>query len=253
MQKMKLIYTLCLAILAFSAATQSTGRIVFEEKMDLHKTLPPERQDMKDMIPQFNSSLFEFVFNGDESIYQPKKAEDTEVTSSQGGATMTMRFGRDNRVVYKNIAEDKMIDSRDFMQKQFLITGPPTTRKWKVGAKQKEILGYACMEANFRLDSTTAMTAWFTPQIQVSNGPSDYQGLPGMILQIDINEGTRTITATEIVMEDVDTSVIVAPSKGKEVTSEEFEKIREEKMKEMGIQGGQGPGSGMRHMIMIRN
>lgn len=204
------------------------------------------------MIPQFNTSVFELIYDGDASIYQPHKAEEpAEVTSSQGGATMTMRFGRDNRVVYKNIAEDKMIDSRDFMQKQFLITGPPTARKWKVGTKQKEILGYTCMEASYRLDSTTAMTAWFTPQIAVSNGPSDYQGLPGMILQIDINEGTRTITATRISFENVDTSVIVAPSKGKEVTSEEFEKIREEKMKEMGVQGGHGPG--MRQMIMIRN
>lgn len=249
---MKFVFATVLTCFSLLAVSQSIGHIVFEEKMDIHKTLPPERQDMKDMIPQFNASEFELIFNGDESIYQPhKKDEPTEVTSSQGGATMTMRFGRDNRVVYKNMATDVMIDSRDFMQKQFLITGPPTPRKWKVGSKQKEILGYHCMEASYRVDSITALTAWFTPQLAVSNGPSDYQGLPGMILQIDINDGTRMITATEITFENVDTAVIVAPSKGKEVTSEEFEKIREEKMKEMGVQGGHGPG--MRQMIMIRN
>ena len=64
-----------------------------------------------------------------------------------------------------------------------------------------------------------------------------------MILQVDVNDGLRTITATEIKLDSVDTTVIVAPNKGKEVTPEEFEKIREEKMKEMGMQHG-GPASG---------
>jgi GLPGLI family protein len=160
-----------------------------------------------------------------------------------------MRFGRPNRVVYKNLALDTMVDSRDFMQKQFLITGPPQVRKWKIGTKQKEILGYHCLEASVQMDSATFIVAWFTPQLSISNGPSDYQGLPGMILGIDINEGTRMVTATEIQLDSVDTAVIVAPDKGKEVTPEEFEKIREEKMKEMGMQRG-GPGG--QQMFFIR-
>ena len=154
---------------------------------------------------------------------------------------MPMRFGRDNRILYKNLASAGMIDSRDFMQKQFLIKGPPTERKWKIGTGQKEILGQNCLQASYRQDSTTHIVAWFSPQLQPFNGPSDYQGLPGMILQIDINDGERMITATTIQSENVDTSIIVPPSKGKEVTDEEFKKIRDEKMKEMGMMQG-GPG-----------
>lgn len=236
-----------LLLLVASASAQTTGMITYEEKMDLHKTLPPDRQDMKDMIPQFNTALFELIFSGDTSIYRAKKQEEMPATTSTSpggppGGPMRYGGGRALRVVYKNLAADTMIDSRDFMQKQFLITGPPKARKWKIGTKQKQILGYNCMEASFRVDSATALVAWFAPQLQISNGPSDYQGLPGMILQIDVNDGERMITATEIALDSVDTSVLVAPSKGKEVTPEEFEKIREEKMKEMGMQQG-GPGS----------
>jgi GLPGLI family protein len=236
------------------AVAQSTGKITFEEKMDLHKNLPPERQDMKDMIPQFNISKFELIFAGDQSIYHAQKQEELPPTSaaSSGGPPGGMRFGagRANRVVFKDLALDTMIDSRDFMQKQFLITGPPTPRKWKIGKTQKEILGYNCMQASYKVDTTTSIVAWFTPQISISNGPGDYQGLPGMILQIDVNEGERLITATVISFDSVDTSIIVAPSKGKEVTMEEFEIIREEKMKEMGMQHGGSPRGP--HMIMIR-
>lgn len=231
---------------------QTAGLIIYEEKMDLHKTLPPDRQDMKDMIPQFNSTLYELTYNGDESIYKAKKIE--EITEhGSGGPGGPMRFGRPNRVVYKNLAENQMVDSRDFMQKQFLIKGEPTARKWKIGAKQKEILGYPCLEASFQQDSATMIKAWFTPQIQILNGPSDYQGLPGLILQIDINDGTRMITAMEIKSDSVDTAVIVMPDKGKEVTAEEFEKIREEKMKEMGMmRGGSGGPGGHQQMFIIR-
>ncbi len=249
---MKYILFSLLFLTSSLAQAQSAGRIIYEEKMDLHKTLPPDREDMKQMIPQFNASNFEFVFSGDESIYQPRKEEEMPEGSNNapGSQPPPMRFNRGNRVVYKDLAKDTMIDSRDFMQKQFLITGPPTPRKWKIGTKQKEILGYNCMESTFRVDSVTTLVAWFTPQLTVSNGPSDYQGLPGMILQIDINDGTRMITATEIKLEEVDTSVIVAPTKGKEVTAEEFEKIREEKMKEMGIQQS-GPGG--QQMFIMRH
>ena len=219
--------------------------------MDLHKTLPPDRQDMKDMIPQFNVSMYELTFAGDESIYQVQKQEELPPTSTTApGGPPGMRFGRANRIVYKNLAENNMIDSRDFMQKQFLLVGEPIARKWKIGTKQKEILGHNCMEASFRADSVTALVAWFTPQLSISNGPADYQGLPGMILQVDINDGQRLLTATEVMLDSVDTSIIVAPTKGKEVTPEEFEKIREEKMKEMGIQHGGPPGGNQ--MMIIR-
>src|SRR4029078_12846389 len=113
------------------AFSQVSGKVTYEERMNLHKNLRPDRREMKDMIPEFNTSMFSLVFSGDESIYQPQKeSEESEVTSNSGGNQMTMRFGEENRIVYKNLALDTMIQSREFMQKQFLIIGAPTKRKW---------------------------------------------------------------------------------------------------------------------------
>jgi len=245
---MKYILILILLLGVITGNAQTSGMITFEEKVDLHKRLPPEREDMKDMIPHYNTSKFEFIFSESESIYRPKKEEELSDSEMMEGGRR-MRFGgRGNRIVYKNLELDTVIDSREFMQKQFLIVGAPIQRKWKIGMNQKEILGYNCLEASYQEDSTNTVVAWFTPMLPVSNGPADYQHLPGMILQIDINDGERTITANEITLEEIDPAALEAPKKGKEVTPEEFREIQQEKLKEMG--GQSGPGGG--HMIFIR-
>ena len=134
-----------------------------------------------------------------------------------------------------------MVDSREFMTKQFLIKGPIETYEWKIQDGQKMILDKMCLKATFS-DTADTYVAWFTPQIPISNGPAEYAGLPGMILELDVNDGERTINAIEIRAEEVDSDVIVEPKKGKEVTSEEFREIVREKMKEMHGERGGGPG-----------
>jgi len=251
---MKFLSTTLFLLFAALSFGQTSGKIIYDEKVDMYRHIPEDRQDIRNRVPQYHSAKWDFIFNGDESLYLHHKDEEVEYTSTQGNTQTTMRMSRDQRVVYKNLANNNMIDSRAIMDKQFLISGEPTARKWKIGKNSKNILGYNCLEASFQQDSATSIKAWFTPQITPFNGPADYQGLPGMILALDFNDGERVLTASEIKFEGADTSLIVAPTKGKEVTAEEFETIREEKMKEMKAQGFQGgPGGPPMQVTIIRN
>ena len=74
-------------------------------------------------------------------------------------------------------------------------------------------------------------TAWYTPTIPVSNGPGNYAGLPGLILEI--HEGKQTIICSEIVMNPKDKIKIEEPKKGKKVSQKQYEKIMAKKSKEM--------------------
>ena len=65
----------------------------------------------------------------------------------------------------------------------------------------------------------------------MNNGPEDFQGLPGLILEI--NDGSLTLVCTKIVINPKDKTDIVEPSKGKEVSEEEFQAIMDKKNKEM--------------------
>lgn len=75
------------------------------------------------------------------------------------------------------------------------------------------------------------VTAWYTPQIPVSQGPGPYWGLPGLILEI--NDGRTTILCNSITLNLEDKTVLEAPSKGKKVDQATYNKIWTEKMSEM--------------------
>ena len=78
---------------------------------------------------------------------------------------------------------------------------------------------------------TKITTAWYTPQIPVSNGPEEFGGLPGLILEI--NDGKLTIVCSEIVLNPLDKIEIKEPTKGKEISQKDFDKLQKEKSKEM--------------------
>jgi GLPGLI family protein len=97
------------------------------------------------------------------------------------------------------------------------------------------------------IDDTSAIVAWFAPGIPVSAGPSEFQGqLPGLILEMDIKDGTQTFKAVSI-SEKADLSEIKEPSGKKHYTAAEFSKEREKMMKEM----EQNNGGGNRRVIRM--
>jgi GLPGLI family protein len=252
-------YVLLIIALLFSSSLlisqNNTGEIVFEDKINIHKNLPPEMEAMKDRIPEFRESKKILYFNSEEALYINKPKDEKELKEQQefrgegrrgprGG-----RFGRnENNKFYTNIADKKSIDFRNFFGKDFLIEGNREALKWKITGDQKQVGSYLCQKATFQ-DSTQNIIAWFTPMIPVSSGPDNYFGLPGMILHMDFDDGTRQITAIDISLKALEADVIIKPTDGKKITEEEFDKMREEKMKEMEEEyGGKGGGSRMFRM-----
>lgn len=85
------------------------------------------------------------------------------------------------------------------------------------------------------------VTAWYTPDIPINQGPENYWGLPGLILKV--SDGKTVILCSKIVINPKEKKEIKAPKKGKLVTQSEYDKIVAEKMeewREMGRQGGGG-------------
>ncbi|WP_400074837.1 GLPGLI family protein [Winogradskyella sp. R77965] len=96
---------------------------------------------------------------------------------------------------------------------------------------------------------TIEVVAWYTVQIPVNQGPDDYWGLPGLILEI--NADRTTILCTKIVMNPEEKEAIEKPEKGDIVTQAEYNEIITKKMNEMReMYGGRnrgGRGGGRRN------
>ena len=97
----------------------------------------------------------------------------------------------------------------------------------------------------FEVPKEVIVTAWYTPQIPVANGPGEYAGLPGLILELNVYR--TTILCSKIVLNPKESEKIEPPTKGKEVTREEYNKIVKEKMDEM-RENFRGRGGRGRHM-----
>lgn len=94
------------------------------------------------------------------------------------------------------------------------------------------------------------VTAWYTPEIPVNQGPESYWGLPGLILEI--NDGKTVVLCSKVVLNPKDKVAIKAPTKGDKVTQKEYDEIVIKKMEEMREMQGQG-GPGQNRMQIRMN
>lgn len=80
-------------------------------------------------------------------------------------------------------------------------------------------------------DHMVDIEAWYTPMIPISQGPGEYWGLPGLILEVSVKN--TTLLCSKIIMNPEEKTKIEAPNKGKEVTKKEYSDIVIKKMQEM--------------------
>ena len=217
---MKNLLTVLLAtfMLQVVNAQIKEGKIVYEQKIDVHRRMQDEQ--MKAMVPQFRTSKFELNFADNQSMYKMQE-EEPDITATTGNGGIVMRFGGANTEYYKNFATQKQVEKRELGDKDYIIEDSLRHINWKLGDETKTILGYHCKKASGKTERGSDVEAWYTEEIPVSSGPETFNGLPGMILQVDINKEEFVITAVSI-EKSADKKELKAPSKGKKITPKDF-------------------------------
>ncbi len=215
----KLLFVLVVTTAAqFTQAQIKEGKIVYEQKIDLHRRMQDEQ--MKAIVPQFRTSKFELNFANNQSIYKVQEAE-PDITETTGNGNFTMRFGGANAEYYKNFTTQKQVEKRELADKDFIVEDSIHHINWKLMDETKTILGYNCKKATGKTERGSDVEAWYTEDIPVSSGPEVFNGLPGMILQVDINKEEFVTTAVSI-EKTADKKELKAPSDGKKITPADF-------------------------------
>ncbi len=207
-----------------------------------------DEQALNDKIRRAMQKEYELAFNRTESLYKeiPKlkstgQGKELEVVGLGGGS---------DGGLYKNTAEMTSLENRDVFGKLFLLKDKLEQLDWTLDNETKQIGTYTCYKATAikevkKPDFTkiandgkpgekivkTTITAWYTPSIPISQGPAQYWGLPGFILEVS-NDRIR-ITCSKIILNPTEEVKIKKPCKGKKTNKASFKKMYNEKLAEM--------------------
>ena len=254
----------------------------FKSRMEGNREMTP---DMQKRIEERMKKMFEktFILNFDKSasIYKEEERLDAPGQGS-GGMRMMSSMTGGGGTYYKNVKEKSYTVDKEFMGKEFLVKDSLPNLKWKMEGETRMIGGYNCFKAtavrpasktDFRnlrprredaaatkpadtdkktslldaldMPKETVITAWYTPEIPVNQGPRNYWGLPGLILEV--NDGKTVILCSKVVLNPKVKTEIKAPTKGKVTTQKELDETVVKKMEEFrDMNQGRGRNGGMR-------
>ncbi len=110
---------------------------------------------------------------------------------------------------YKDHIHNKMVmrwpSSKDTQGESGLMT----PLDWDICYSDSLFIGeYKVFKATSISNGGKVIVAWFTPELPVSDGPSIYSGLPGMILMLERDSGLKTyLRAVNIYITNVNTNI----------------------------------------------
>lgn len=275
---MKSLFLFLLLFTATVNSQNITGIATYQTKTDVDfnmegRQISPEmKAQIKAMMKKQFEKTYTLKFNASESIYQEEQSISTD--QSGGFGMMMGSFQPGKR--YKNINEKSFKEETDFFGKFFLIEDELENYEWEMTNESKQIGQYVVFKAiatqkidsldfteygqkrkrgnkkdkkeadsivspldQIELPKEKKITAWYTPQIPIQNGPDEYWGLPGLILEL--KSGKTTMLCSKIVLNPKEEVEIEVPTKGKSVTKDEYKKMVMDKVNEMQeMYGGRG-------------
>lgn len=272
---MKNIVTACFAafLLVSAHAQQQQGKVVYERVVQMQVRIATSEGngggEQDNILPRTRKDKFELSFANNQTLWKQMEQEEPDgdmMYNNGGGGGLQIRVvgpGSDD-IMYSNLDASRKVEQRELGTKKFIVEDSIRRMNWKLSDETKTLLGHICRKAmsqrigkrtmmnmdNGKVErkevaDTSDIVAWFTTDIPVSTGPADFQGqLPGLILEIDVNNGRTTYKAVEVTAK-ADMASIKEPKGPKKITPAEFDKERNKLFEEMGRNNG-GPGRTIR-------
>ena len=219
---------------------QSATDVKFDD-FEGKKMTKAKKQQFIQMMKDYFKKEYLLSFTNSESLY--KKTETLEHPMSNGKMGYKLGMFTDGPQ-YKNINTKEFLQSQEFLGKLFLIKDKLPPLNWKISSETKKIGKYTCYKATAikeinHLDWKSSATgtkesivsAWFTTDIPIAQGPSDFWGLPGLILEVSFDR--TSIICTKIIMNSSKNQRIQKFKKGQVVTIKEYNNITEKKLEDI--------------------
>jgi len=227
----KISSVLCVLLCTFSIGAQtmmSSGKITFERRTNLEKRY--EGQDvgdwMKGRLKKPKIDEFELRFTDSTAIFIPILPE---VPDEREWATM-------QNTTYQNLNSRELIQQFSFWGTQVLMKDTVEKRDWIITGSSREIAGYNCRQAMWEANDSTRIYAWYADELMASVGPETFNGLPGVILGLGIEDGGVVYFAKKIEkLEDPNIEKAIPTGKKKDwYTEDQLKDLITERFSEWG-------------------
>lgn len=247
----KLIFTFSLFITSIILNAQDKPQYLevdyqMEMKLDLEEIMANVPSEWKAQVEEplrqeINKGIFidyKLKTNGTESEYKMQEKISNDQTPA--GIILSQITAMDKEPLFKDIKEKYYLKPYN-VGKSYLMKDSLQDFKWKISKDKEQIAGFDTYKANGVMNDSIAITAWYTPKINIKDGPDRVWGLPGLILKTEfmVNGANLIFKATNVAVKEQEIK-INKPSKGQVITEKEFyEEMRklQEAYKEMQSQG----------------
>ncbi|TXE17574.1 GLPGLI family protein [Psychroflexus gondwanensis] len=262
----------------FTGQATYQSKTVFDMKLGGDQINDQMRAQIAEMMKKQFEKTYTLDFNSEESLYQEE--QNLAAPTGRSGMMSGMMGNFQSGSQYKHIKDSLYLESKEFFGKSFLIQDSLPVLKWELVNESKQIGQYVVFKAvavkeldktaftelrkkekegdeentllendsivspldQFEMPKSIEIVAWYTPQVPVSHGPSEFWGLPGLIMEVQ--SGKTTILCSKLILNPKEKVDIEAPSKGKQVTQKEFQDMVLEKTQEMQDMYGGGKRGG---------
>ncbi len=134
---------------------------------------------------------------------------------------------KDEYELYRDYGKATRRDIIKTLGKLYIIEDTLQPQAWKILNDLKEVAGHVCMNAAWT-DTLRdqRVVAWFALDMPLSGGPDRYCGLPGLILEVDVNNGAKVYSAN-LIEPKPSGELVQFPSKikGKHINEETYTAI----------------------------
>lgn len=194
-----------------------------------NKNYPLEhKQFISNMFKNSRNINYQLHFNSKYStFFYIKSLEDSSENNTDENFTASF-FGENT--YFTDLKSKSVLKDNSFLENK-LIKQP--ILNWNITSETKKIGNYNCYKATTietverdNKISKTKVVVWFTSEIPINFGPKNYNGLPGLVLEI--NKDIVTIKATNIILNPVEKKLNITKPKGDIISYKESELIFKE-------------------------
>lgn len=197
------IYLILMLLLSIDLTAQEIDKVQFRihYATDFRVREGENRKRQDEKILDIGTNVSKFYSLWEESIADVKDS-----VLSRGGsmsdylnAVERLPYPRSysNYIVYKHYPQKGRITYTDIVFKDFKYEEALEVPKWKMILADSTIMGYTCQKAQADFRGRT-WNVWFTPDIQINDGPWKLSGLPGLILKAEDAKGDFSFSCIEI-------------------------------------------------------